>query len=99
MKTCYKRVLQAEKVDSCGICLLEFENDEKLKCLNCSDFDTSKIEFAYDENLGKEIIKRPLQNQTVHVFHPECIESWFYKKLECPLCRVSYVSVFKSLSE
>ena len=35
-------------VDSCGICLLEFENDEKLKSLNCTDFDTSKIEFVFN---------------------------------------------------
>ena len=44
-------------VDSCGICLLEFENDEKLKSLNCTDFDTSKIEFVFND-AGKEIIKQ-----------------------------------------
>lgn len=25
-----------------------------------------------------------------HVFHEECIEQWFQKKIECPLCRANF---------
>jgi hypothetical protein len=25
-----------------------------------------------------------------HMFHQECITQWFFKKLECPMCRKSF---------
>ena len=33
------------------------------------------------------------------MFHQECITQWFYKKLECPLCRRSFEEDLKALRE
>ena len=34
--------------------------------------------------------------QGAHIFHQQCIEQWFLKKPECPLCRTSYAEKLQS---
>ena len=59
---------------SCGICLSPFEQGEGLKVLSCKQ-----------EEEASSLVDTP-----VHMFHQDCITQWFYKKLECPMCRKSF---------
>jgi len=63
--------------EECNICLQPFENGEMLKVLDCGQGETA--------NVGPEA-----QHSQKHIFHRDCILSWFKKKSECPLCRSQF---------
>ena len=62
---------------NCGICLIEFEENEDMTILECHK----------EKDRSTKII--------IHIFHVDCIQKWFVKKLECPLCRTSFKAKFK----
>jgi hypothetical protein len=62
-----------DALHSCGICLCPFEDGEDLKALNCNSAENQD---------GSSLVEAPS-----HMFHQECITQWFFKKLECPMCR------------
>ena len=49
----------------CGICLVEFEDAEQLKALNC----------VMDTDSGDKA-----NVKVQHLFHEDCIRTWFEKK-------------------
>ena len=71
-----------EEIETCGICLLEFDELEKIKFLDC------KIQQSKDDS------EQNVQGR--HLFHFDCILNWFHKKVECPLCRYSFTNQVKS---
>jgi hypothetical protein len=38
-----------------------------------------------DNAAGSSLVESP-----VHIFHQDCITQWFFKKIECPMCRKSF---------
>ena len=56
---------------------------------NASNEEEQKGE-ALEIKEGKK--KEP---ELAHMFHSECIDNWFKKKAECPLCRACYVQRIK----
>lgn len=61
---------------------MPFEEDEQLKTLNCMNKPAKEGEEE------EKVDDTSLENQ--HVFHDQCITEWFYKKLECPMCRATF---------
>ena len=80
-----QRKLRAEEGETCGICLVPFEQDDELTVLPCPQVQaspaksTNKLEESKDE-----------EEAVQHMFHGECISEWFEKKRECPLCRHNF---------
>lgn len=73
---------EKEELETCGICLLEFDELEKIKILPC------KIDQKSDE---------PVKGR--HLFHSDCVYSWFLKKMECPICRYSFSNLIKKMKK
>ena len=65
---------------SCGICLATFQEGERLKVLDCN--------LEANDPKPEEHVNEKLLSQ--HIFHEGCISEWFFKKVECPLCRKSF---------
>ena len=71
-----------DEQNQCGICLSAFNQGEELKILNCQ----SKIDENDEEEKASDTNKQVIQ----HVFHSSCITEWFFKKVECPMCRATF---------
>lgn len=69
-----QRKIRNEEEDSCGICLVPFEEAEELVALSCPA--TSPVKKSSKADGDKEDPDE-LQADKKHLFHKECIVPWF----------------------
>merc|ERR1712228_390060 len=57
--------------------------NNKSECTICQNTQS-------DQNGNNKMIEL---NQCHHQFHKQCIDEWFKKKIQCPLCMQCYVNI------